>query len=70
MSTGLECCFVERQKDKWYYILENWNSPKGAWNWLDYATAYGPFRSEEKAEMHLDNHHANPGGWSKIRFDH
>lgn len=70
MSTGLECCFVEREEGKWYYILENWSSPKGAWDWLDYATAYGPFSSEDQAELHLDRNHANPGGWWTIKFDH
>ena len=66
MSTGLECLFVEREKGKWYYILERYDSPKGAWDWLDYADAYGPFSSEERARKHLYHNHANPGGSSMI----
>jgi hypothetical protein len=70
MSTGLECFFVETEKDEWYYILESWDTPKLAWNWLDYATAYGSFASFDDAYNHLSDNHANPGGYSKMEFDH
>ena len=70
MSTGLECLFLEKNDGEWYYILENWNAPKHAWDWLDYATAYGPFNSEAKAREDLSTNHANPGGSSMIRRDH
>lgn len=63
-STGLECEFIEYKPGQWYYFLENWDSPKGAWDWHEYATVYGPFGSEEQAIEHLQNNHANPGGWS------
>jgi hypothetical protein len=70
MSTGLECLFVERNIGEWYYILEHWDAPKAAFDWLDYATAYGPFNSEEKARTDLYNNHPNPGGSSMIKRDH
>jgi len=59
MSTGADCHFVERGPGKWYYSLQDW--PYG--DWPEYQT-YGPFPSLEKAEKHLDDNHANPGGWS------
>ena len=70
MSTGFECLFVEWNKNEWYYILQNWNCPVGAWDWREYATAYGPFKSEEKADKHLRDNHANPGGSSQVDANH
>jgi hypothetical protein len=64
MSTGLNCEFVNVEDKGWYYILEHGNAPKNAWDWREYASAYGPFTSEEQAQTHLHNNHANPGGWS------
>mgnify|MGYP001577492953 CR=1 FL=1 len=62
MSSQLECVFIERQK-KWYIILENSNAPKDAWNWLEYATAYGSFKSFKIDKQFLDDNFANPGGY-------
>lgn len=63
MSTGLECAFVKlTTTGEWWYLLENWDSPKGACDWREYASAYGPFASEEEADEHLRQNHANPGG--------
>jgi len=70
MSTGLECLFLERSQGRWFYILEHWDAPKHAFDWLDYATAYGPFTSKELAQEDLDNNHPNPGGWSVIDASH
>lgn len=64
MSTGLECQFIESENNKWYYVLENYDAPKNAWDWLEFATAFGPFNSYKIAHSHLGNHHANPGGYS------
>jgi hypothetical protein len=62
MSTGLECALIEITRGKWYYILENgWEREEGE-NWLEHATAYGPFASEEAADEHLTENHSNPGG--------
>jgi hypothetical protein len=69
MSTGCNCLVVEPQQGKWYYVLEDYNAPKNASNWLDYAKAYGPFPSEEAAVRHLSDNHANPGGWWTERHD-
>lgn len=64
MSTGSECEFIEVEPDEWYYILEHMHAPKNAGDWRDYATGYGPFRSRQTANIHLCDHHANPGGHS------
>jgi hypothetical protein len=64
VSTGLECQFFEPKPGQWFYALQDWNCPVGAWDWRDYATAYGPFTSQEAAERHLSSNHANPGGWN------
>jgi hypothetical protein len=69
MSTGLECNFIEIKPNQWYYLLENWGSPKGGWDWREYATAYGPFTDEGSADQHLRDHHANPGGSSTSAYD-
>ncbi len=69
MSTGLSCEIREVENNKWFYILENWNAPKMAWDWREYATAYGPFDTSEKAQAHLHSHHANPGGYSEYPYE-
>jgi hypothetical protein len=63
MSTGLECEFIRTPEDTWYYALQDWDCPVGAWDWREYASAYGPFATQEEATTHLDHNHANPGGW-------
>ena len=68
MSTGLECTFIEVKPGRWYYLLEDWDTPKCAFDWRESATAYGPFDSEDEAVDHLDDNHANPGGWSSVRY--
>ncbi|MEN3238615.1 hypothetical protein PUR29_34815 [Methylobacterium ajmalii] len=62
MSTGLECLFREVAPGQWWYVLQDWSCPRGAWDWREYATAYGPFPNEEAADAHLRANHANPGG--------
>lgn len=69
MSTGLECQIVERKPGEWYYILEDYDALKMAWDWREHATAYGPFPSEDAACRHLSDNHANPGGYWTIPFD-
>lgn len=64
MSTGLECHIVQQGEDAWFYVLQDWDCPVGAWDWREYATAYGPFLTEEEASQHLFENHANPGGYS------
>ena len=70
MSTGLTCFFIERSKGQWYYLLERANAPRNAYDWRDYADAYGPFNSLEKASEDLENNHSNPGEHTLITFDH
>lgn len=67
MSTGLNCTFIET-KGEWFYLLEDWDAPKMAWDWREYATAYGPFASDDEAHDHLRRHHANPGGANLDRY--
>ena len=67
MSTGLECEFIGT-KGKWYYTLQDWSCPVGAWDWREHATTYGPFLSEDAALYHLRNNHANPGGYSSTDY--
>jgi hypothetical protein len=63
MSTGLECQIVEHAPKRWYYVLQDWDCPFDAWDWREYATAYGPFASQDAAITHLNRNHANPGGY-------
>lgn len=68
MSTGCKCSKIEVATDKWYYLLEDRNAPKNAWDWRDHATAYGPFPTDEAADQHLSDNHPNPGGSSTIKL--
>ena len=70
MSTGLNCEFVELTPGQWYYLLQNWDSPANPWDWREYATAYGPFVTQEKGSQHLSDHHANPGGYGITTHEH
>jgi len=69
MSTGYNCTFFEPKQNQWYYVLQNWTCPVGAFDWRDDATCHGPFHSEDVAIRHLSNNHANPGGWETIPFE-
>ncbi len=63
MSTGLQCALVEYEPGQWYYALQSWSCPVGAWDWRDHADVVGPFPSDTAALDHLHAHHANPGGY-------
>lgn len=63
MSTGADCVFIEREPGVWYYRLQEW--PYGEWPEYE---EYGPFTSEDEANEHLHDNHANPGGYSVIRW--
>lgn len=62
MSTNSECLFIEIERGKWFYILEDYSAPKNAWDWREHASCYGPFASEAEADQHLCDSHASPGG--------
>jgi hypothetical protein len=68
MSTGLECDFIEVEPAKWYYVLEDGFAPKNAWDWREFARAYGPFPTEDTALEHLRKNHANPGGYNTAPY--
>jgi hypothetical protein len=59
MSTGADCHFTEEAPHRWTYRLQRW--PYGVTDEYD---QYGPFGSFGAAHAHLNEHHANPGGWS------
>ena len=69
MSTNSECMFVEVEPGEWYYALEHYDAPQNSWDWLEHATAYGPFPTFEVAYQHLGDNHANPGGFGKSEYD-
>ena len=52
MSQNRELEFIEAEPGRWFYVLEDSSAPKDSWDWHDYATAYGPFTSYEKAREH------------------
>jgi len=65
MSTGLECYFSEEKPGVWFYELEIGDHNRvgdiygsGEFN------RFGPFDSFPRAETHLQENHANPGGYS------
>jgi hypothetical protein len=68
MSTGLECEIL-KTGGEWFYVLQSWDCPVGAWDWMEYATAYGPHATEDAALKHLSDNHANPGGHSTYDYD-
>ncbi|WP_159848549.1 hypothetical protein [Nocardia sp. CY41] len=69
MSTNLACEFIEVQPGRWYYLLENWDAPQSAFDWREYATAYGPFSSMAATDAHLSANHPNPGGMAVSRYE-
>jgi len=66
MSTGFNCKFFEHPAGQWFYILQDWDCPVGAFDWTTHATVRGPFLSREAARDDLNRYEANPGGYSVI----
>lgn len=64
MSTGLECELIEEAEGVWWYVLMDYDCPRNAWDWREFASAYGPFKDEDETLEHLRDNHANPGGYS------
>jgi hypothetical protein len=64
MSTGYECEYFQTISGEWYYAIQLWSCPRGAWDWREYSECYGPFKTEQETGEDLHNHHANPGGYS------
>jgi hypothetical protein len=69
VSTGLECFFIEVEPRQWYYVLQNGDCPVQAWDWREYATAYGSFDTFEQAVEHMHKNHPNPGGYWGETYD-
>ncbi len=69
MSSNLNCEFIEISPKTWYYILEDSDAPKNAWDWFEYASAHGPFITFEKAQDHLHKNNSNPGGYNKYPYE-
>lgn len=69
MSTNSECIIIEIEPAKWWYVLEDIHAPQNMSDWRKYATATGPFPTEEKALEDLDRYHANPGSFHTVEYD-
>ncbi len=63
MSTGADCQFYVKS-NAWYYKLQRWPYGQSP----DYDT-FGPFEHFGQALDHLDENHANPGGWCIINAE-
>jgi len=61
MSTGLECLFFEHKPGVWFYALEDWDSPKGGWDWRNHATAQGTSAPRDRAGGNGNGTTSNPG---------
>jgi hypothetical protein len=68
MSSGLNCEFLEAKPGEWYLILEDSSAPKVTWDWHEYATAYGPFETDEDGREFLRDNFSNPGGYWTIPY--
>ena len=64
MSTRADCTIWENEKGQWFYDLQRY--PYGDTSNYD---RYGPFSSQDEADRHLSDNHANPGGFWLLRFD-
>lgn len=64
MSTGADCQIVEEEPGKWFYHLQRY--PYGTTE--DYES-FGPFKSLDTAQKHLEDNHANPGGCMIERYE-
>lgn len=69
MSSGRECDIVGLSDGRWFYILQAWSCPAGAWDWRDHDPSVGgPFVSADAANAGLSRRHANPGGYSQFEL--
>lgn len=67
MSSGLECDIVGLSDGRWFYILQSYGCPAGAWDWRDHDPSVGgPFASADAAHAGLSRRHANPGGYNQF----
>lgn len=75
MSTNTGCMFLEPTPGTWYYVLEDQYWPDSDddddddRDWLENATAYGPFPSQTAADDHLTANHPNPGSSTTWKYD-
>ena len=68
MSTGFACEIRELAPGRWYYVLQDWSCPVGAWDWHEYASVVGPYVSSDAALDGLEKNEANPGAYSVLPF--
>jgi len=66
MSQELQ--FVEVEGGDWFYILEERGAPKDAWDWMDYAEAFGPFKTYEEACDHEYRSRSDTSGSEIVTF--
>jgi hypothetical protein len=69
MSSNLECDIVGLTDGRWFYVLQSWSCPAGAWDWRDEDPSVGgPFSSAEAASDGLMRKHSNPGGHNEYQL--
>ena len=68
MSTPRNCLIVEIEPSMWYLVLEDESAPKNAFDWLDHARAFGPFKTVESSVRYLFNNFSNPGGYQTLDY--
>lgn len=64
MSTGADLRYVEKERGEWYYEYQCW--PYGENDEYD---VHGPFKSEDAARQHCDDHYPNAGGSWTIPYE-
>lgn len=53
MGQSRELHYIEPEPKRWFYVLEDADAPKDAWDWHDHAKCYGPFETDHEAHDHL-----------------
>lgn len=68
MSTNSECEIVGLDNGQWFWVLEDYNAPKNAWDWREYASCGGPYSTADRAHADMLRGRANPGGHGKTEM--
>jgi hypothetical protein len=63
-----ELQFIELASGDWFYIIEDRDAPRDAWDWHEYATAHGPFPTLEAAQDHEYNSDSDTSGAEIVEF--
>jgi hypothetical protein len=63
------CLYIEVEPDVWFYLAENEDSPEEAWDWREYATAFGPFDGLGDAMNHRAENRSDISGCEIRHYD-